>query len=114
MPFTEGTVVHVKGFIMNKLFEKGCLGRGGSHGKHMTVADLRGGYNPRYHVLFDEATRQLRTEGLVIVFSARTGRGSDPHIVADLDRLKDARALMNGYRTSVGLRPLRRDLKEFC
>jgi hypothetical protein len=40
-PYREGTLVHVKGFIMNKLFEKGCFGRGGSHGRHMTVRNLR-------------------------------------------------------------------------
>ena len=113
MPFREGTAVHVKGFIMNKLFEKGCFGRRGSHGKHMTITDLRGGYNPKHHSLFEDAVRQLRSEGLVTVFPARTGRGSDSHIVATFDGLKDARALINGYRRSAGLRPLRPDLREF-
>lgn len=113
MPFKEGTIAHVKGFIMNKLFEKGCFGRGCSHGKHMTVRNLRGGYDPKYHDLFEQAVEELKAEGLVTTFPARTGRGSDPHIVAVFDRLLEVRGLMNAYRKSVGLRPLRRDLKEF-
>lgn len=109
----KGTLAHVKGFIMNKLFEKGCFGRQGRHGKHMTLRNLRGGYDPRYHDMFEQAARELRSEGLVDVFPARTGRGVDEHIVAIIDKLRDARALMNAYRRSVGLRPLRADLKEF-
>jgi len=109
----KGTLAHVKGYIMNKLFEKGCLGRRGTHGKHMTLRDLRGGYDPRYHGMFQQAVRELRSEGLVDVFPARTGRGTDEHIVAVIDRLRDARALMNAYRRGVGLRPLRPDLREF-
>jgi hypothetical protein len=109
----EGTLVHIKGFIMNKLFEKGCFGRRGSHGKHMTLRNLGGGYDPQYHALFDEAVRELESEGLVHTFPARTGRGTDRHIVAVINRLPDARALMNLYRRSVKLQPLRPDLKEF-
>ena len=113
MPCREGTLAHVKGFIMNKLFEKECFGRGRSHGKHMTVRNLRGGYDPQHHGLFDQAIRELESEGLVHTFPARTGGGTDKHIVAVIDRLPDARALMNLYRRSVKLRPLRPDLKEF-
>jgi hypothetical protein len=113
LPFKEGTVAHVKGFIMNKLFEKGCFGRGRSHGKHITVRNLRSGYKPKYYDIFKEAVKELEAEGLVTVFPARTGRGSDSHIVAVFDRLSEVRGLMNAYRRSVGLRPLRRDLKEF-
>ncbi len=79
----------------------------------MTVMNLRGGYDPRYYDLFEEAVEELKAEGLVTVFPARTGRGSEPHIVAVLDRLLDARGLMNAYRKGVGLRPLRRDFREF-
>ncbi len=50
----KGTLNHVKGFVMNKLFEKGCLGAVGSqHAKHMPVRDLRTGYDPKCHRLFD-------------------------------------------------------------
>jgi predicted NAD/FAD-dependent oxidoreductase len=98
---------------MNKLFERGCLGRLGAHGKHMTLRDLTGGYDPKYHGMFQQAVRELRSEGLVDIFPARTGTGTDEHIVAIIDRLHDARALMNAYRRSVGLRPLRPDLREF-
>jgi hypothetical protein len=109
----KGMPAHVKGFMMNKLFERGCFGRQGTHGKHMTLRDLRGGYDPKHHGMFEQAVRELRSEGLVDVFPARTGRGTDEHIVAVIDRLRNARALMNAYRRSVGLRPLRRDLKKF-
>ena len=99
---------------MNKLFEKGCLGRPGPHhGKHMPARDLRSGYEPKYHGLFDRAVAELRAEGLVLVFPARTGRGSENHVVANKVKLVDARPLMNAYRASVGLKRLRRDLKEF-
>lgn len=99
---------------MNKLFGKGCLGSPGAHhGRHMPVRDLRSGYEPRYHALFDRAAAELRTEGLILVFPARTGRGSEDHVVANKARLLHARGLMNAYRVSVGLKRLRRDLKEF-
>jgi len=72
-----------------------------------------GGYDPKYHHLFDRAVEELRAEGLVMIFAARTGQGSDLHIVAVFDKLSQVRGLMNAYRKSVGLRPLRRDLQEF-
>ncbi len=110
----KGTLNHVKGYIMNKLFEKGCLGGPGAHhSKHMPVRDLRTGYDPKHHGLFGEALTQLRREGLVLTFPARTGRGSEDHVVANILRLRTARALINAYRRSVGLRPLGRDLREF-
>jgi hypothetical protein len=57
--------------------------------------------------------RELESEGLVHTFQARTGRDTDKHIVAVINRLRDARALMKLYRRSVKLKPLRPDLKEF-
>ena len=113
MASKKGTPAHVRGFIMNKLFEKECYGREGRHNKHMTVRDLRGGYELRYHHLFEEAVEKLKAEGLVQVFRARTGRDTDWHIVAAIDKLCCARALINAYRKSVKLRPLDPTLKEF-
>ncbi len=110
----RGTLNHVKGFIMNKLFEKGCLGTIGSHhAKQMPARDLRTGYDSKYHKLFDRAVGELRAEGLILVFPARTGRGSEDHAVANKGRLLNARGLINAYRDSVGLKRLRRDLREF-
>jgi hypothetical protein len=110
----KGTLNHVKGYIMNKLFEKGCLGGPGAHHtKHTPVRDLRTGYDPKHHGLFAEAVTQLRKEGLVLIFPARTGKDSEDHAVANLLRLKTARALINAYRRSVGLRPLAPNLREF-
>ncbi len=110
----KGTLSHVKGFIMNKLFEKGCLGSPGAHHtKHMPVRDLRAGYDPKHHGLFEEAVTQLRREGLVLTFPARTGRGSEDHVVANVGRLRTARGLINAYRRDVGLTPLAPSLREF-
>jgi hypothetical protein len=45
-----GTLSHVKGFTLNKLFEKHCFtGSGRTHGKHMTAKNLPAGYPPQYH-----------------------------------------------------------------
>ncbi len=97
---------------MHKLFEKGCLGSAGPHhGKHMR--HLSSGYEPRYRGLFDSAVADLRAEGLILVFPARTGRDSENHVVANKARLPVARALINAYSVSVGLKRLRKDLQEF-
>lgn len=63
--------------------------------------------------LFDRAVGELRTEGLILVFPARTGRGSEDHVVASKATLLNARGLINAYRDSVKLKRLRRDLREF-
>jgi hypothetical protein len=109
-----GTLSHVKGFILNKLFEKHCFtGSGRTHGKHMTAKNLPAGYLPQYHRLFGDAIRELRTEGLIHVFPARTGRDSEDHVTIVRDNLANSRSLINAYRKSVGLLRLRRDLTEF-
>jgi|SRR5712692_7882254 len=101
--FKVGTLQHVKGFILDKLFEYGCLSSGGHHAKHMPVRDLRHGYPPRYHGIFARATGELRAEGLILLFKARTGRDSDWHAVLQKEKLRRARPLINGYRQSVKL-----------
>jgi hypothetical protein len=50
----KGTLAHIKGFIMKKLFERGCFGRKEKHGKHMTLTNLRGGYDPKYHGMMSQ------------------------------------------------------------
>ncbi len=113
MATKKGTLAHVKGFILNKLFEKGCISTTRSRGKHMPEADLRSGYDPKYHGLFGSACDELRNEGLIDRWPARTGRGSEPHVAIFKEKLLIARPLINAYRRSVGLGPLRRDFKEF-
>jgi len=56
-----GSVFDIKGFMMNKLFEKGCVTAGHHHGKHMPLKDLSHSYPPQYHCLanFEMATRSL-------------------------------------------------------
>lgn len=112
MASKKATLAHVKGFILNKLFEKGCTTSGQAFGKHMPVRDLRTGYDPKYHGVFPRAIDGLKAEGLIRVSPARTGRSSELHAAAVRERLGDARAVINAYRRSVKLRPLRRNLME--
>jgi hypothetical protein len=84
-----------------------------SHGEHVTVRNLRGGYAPQQDRLFEQAIRELESEGPVHTLPARTGRGTDKHVVAAINRLPDACALMNLYRRSIKLKPLRPDQEVF-
>jgi len=108
----EGSLPHVKGFILNKLFEKGCF-TGISRGKHMPERDLRTSYPRQFHGLFENAVDALYRESLIDKFPARTGRGSEPHVAIFRSKLLEARPQINAYRRSAGLPRLRRDFKEF-
>jgi len=55
-----GTVFDVKGFIMNKFFEKGYVTAGTHHGKHVSITDLRTNYPSQHHGLFSKAIEELR------------------------------------------------------
>jgi len=108
-----GTVFDVKGFIMNKLFEKGYVTAGAHHGKHVSIADLRTNYPSQYHGLFARAIEELRKEGLILVFPGRTGRGSGLHVAAMKETLVSSRRLINAYRSRVKLPRYNRDLTGF-
>jgi len=79
----------------------------------MPKRDLRTGYSPRYHELFQKAVQELSNEGLIHRFPARTGRDSETHVTLIREELLKGRPLINAFRESVGLCRLRRDFKEF-
>lgn len=110
MAFKLGTLVHAKGFIINKLFDDGRIGH-----KHLPVQLLPSGYPPKYRHLVKEAFELLKSENPspIQVVSRRTGRGTSPHVCLVPPRLwpKGVRGLMNGYRKSVGRQPYGKDLK---
>jgi hypothetical protein len=108
-----GTVFDVKGFIMNKLFEKGYVTAAAHHGKHISLADLRTNYPSQHHGLFARAIEELRKEGLILVFPGRTGGGSGMQVAAMKETLVRSRPLMNAYRSRVKLPRYNRDLTGF-
>ena len=108
-----GTLFDVKGFIMNKLFEKGYVTAGAHHGKHVSITDLRTNYPSQHHGLFSRAIEELRKEGLVLVYPGRTGRGSGLQVAAMKETLVRARPLINAYRSRVKLPRYNRDLTGF-
>ncbi len=108
-----GTVFDVKGFVMNKLFEKGYITAGAHHGKHVSLTDLRTNYPSQHHGLFARAIEELRKEGLILVFPGRTGRGSGLQVAATRETLVRARPLINAYRSRVKLPRYNRDLTGF-
>jgi hypothetical protein len=57
MVFRLGSVLHAKGFIINKLFDDGRIG-----GKHLPVELLPQGYPPKYRHLVEEAFDLLKAE----------------------------------------------------
>jgi hypothetical protein len=108
-----GTIIDIKGFILNKLFVMDCKSTAKSRHGHMPERYLRGGYPPQYHGLFPEAIRQLYNDGFIDRFPHHTGRGSDPHVAIYQEKLAEARPRINAYRKRVGRRRLRKDLTEF-
>lgn len=108
MVFKLGTLFHAKGYIVNRLFEDGRIGK-----NHLPIGLLRQGYPPTWHHLISKAFDELRTENpsLLQVSKKRTGRGSSLHVSLVSNRLPKIRALMNGYRASVGLPRYGPDLK---
>ena len=103
-----GTLFHAKGYIVNKLFGDNRIGA-----KHLPVSLLRQGYPPKWHHLLSKAFDELRTENpsLLQVGKKKTGRSTSLHVSLVSSRLSKIRALMNGYRASVGLPRYGRDFK---
>ena len=108
MAFKLGTLLHAKGFIINKLFDDNRIG-----GNHLPVQLLQKGYPPKYRHLVKEAFELLKSENPspIQVGPHKTGRGTSPHVCLVKARLSSIRGLMNGYRRSVGRQPYGRDLK---
>ncbi len=108
MAFRLGTLLHAKGFIINKLFDDDRIGH-----RHLPVQLLPKGYPPKYRHLVKEAFEILKSENPspIQVVQHRTGRGTSPHVCLVPTRLSSVRGLMNGYRKSVGRQPYGRDLR---
>ena len=99
----EGQDIHIKGFVLNKLYIGGFFSKKGKkhHGKHTNVKNLPKGYPPRYRGNFSRVVKDLKKAGLIIVFPSC---GED-HVCAVLDpELVDIGInFTNAYRQSVGL-----------
>ena len=108
MVFKLGTLEHAKGFVINKLFEQKRF-----VGKHLAVEDLPTGYPPHWRGLIGAAVSELKTEGIIHPQRKRTRRDYGEHVTLVWEKLPQARGLMNGYRASVGLPRLGKDLKTF-
>ena len=108
MTFKLGSVKHAKGYILNKLFEDRRIG-----GKHLPVDLLKTGYPPKYRHLIDDAFQELKSEtpSLIQVQNKRTGRDTSAHVCMVPSRVKEARALINGYREAVELHRYGEDMK---
>lgn len=98
----EGDEIHIKGFILNKLYLGGFFAKKGKHhGKHTDVKNLPKGYPPRYQGKFSGVAKELRRGGLIIVFPS----GGEKHVCAVLasEVMDIGLSLANAYRQSVGL-----------
>jgi len=101
-----GTLNHAKGFIINKLWEQRRIG-----GKHLSASLLPHGYPLRHRHLIREALQELGREGVVLIGTKRTGRGSEDHVSLSSSKLAQIRGLMNAYRESVKLPKIGRDFE---
>ncbi len=106
--FKLGSIQHAKGFVVNKLFEQKRFG-----GKHLAAEDLPTGYPRRWRGLLPAAIEALKTEGIIRLQHKRTRRGYGEHLTLVWEKLSKARGLLNGYRASVDLPRLGKDLKTF-
>lgn len=98
-----GDEIHIKGFIMNKLYIGGYIGKLGKkhHGKHTSVDNLPKGYPPEHRGKFSKLIRQLRKAGLIVTFPSN----GETHVFAihDVDLIETGVGLANEYLRSVGL-----------
>lgn len=108
MVFKLGTIEHAKGYVINKLFEQDRYG-----GAHLPVIYLSQGYPVHWRHLIKQATEALRRERIIRIEKKRTGRDYADHAVLVRSNLDKARPLLNGYRASVGLPRVGKDLKTF-
>ncbi len=108
MTFKLGTLLHAKGYVINKLFVDHRIGE-----SHLPVELLPQGYPPKYRHLIHEAFELLKRQNPspLQVTVKRTGRGTSQHVSLVPAMLPKVRALMNGYRASVGLQPYGKDLQ---
>lgn len=99
----EGHEVHIKGFIMNKLYMRGYFAKPGKkhHGKHTDVKNLPKSYPPQYRGKFPGIVEQLRKAGLILVFPSC----GEHHVCAilDPDLVDIGLNFANAFRQSVGL-----------
>lgn len=108
-----GTIIDIKGFILNKLFVRGCVSTATARHRHTPEMYLPDGYPPQYRGLFSKAVEQLWRDGFIDRFPHRTGRGSEFHVAVYRERLAETRPHINAYRKRVKLRRLRKDFTEF-
>jgi hypothetical protein len=97
---------HIKGFILNKLFILRCFSREGKHNKHIPEQNVPKNYDRKFRGKFKKNIKELKKEGIIYRFRAKTGRDTSYHICFEISKLKDCRPIINAYRRSVGLRPL--------
>lgn len=91
----------IAGFILNKLYSNGWLGRTGNstHGAHTSVENLPKGAPKEDRGKFDAVANSLKKQNLIILFPSN----GEYHVCANLDELKKGLPIANDYRASVGL-----------
>lgn len=101
-----GDDIHIKGYIMNKLYIGRYLGKLGKkhHGKHTNIDNLPKGYPPEHRGKFKKLINQLKKANLIIIFPSC----GEEHTCAvlDPDALESGVKFANAYLISVGLPPL--------
>ena len=112
MPPAVGDDEHIKGFILNKLYEGHYFGRSGArrHGRHTSVDNLPKGYEPKFRGKFPRIVGEMKkgSTELIIVFPSTGGE----HVCANLDQVERGLEICNRYRQSVGLHLLDRSFRE--
>ena len=51
----------------------------------------------------EKIIKELKSQGWILLFPARTGRGSEEHVCSEFSTREECRPLMNDYRKSVNL-----------
>ena len=107
-----GHELHIRGFIMNKLYVGGYFSKKGRkhHGKHTSVKNLPKGYPLKHRDKFPGEIKALRRKGLILVFPSVR----EMHVCAVLapEATDTGIYLANAYRQSVDLPLLDEKFKE--
>jgi hypothetical protein len=101
----QGSDRHIKGFILNKLYLGGYLGK-----KHVDIEDIPKGYPPKHRGKFSSLIDELRRSGYIVVFPH--GSRKRAFAVRQSDIIERGLEICNAYRKAVGLPPLNRRFKE--
>lgn len=109
----RGSTEHIRGFLLNKLFNHGCVIRSGGQPRgHHSITNMKKGYPKEHRGKFEKILQKMKREGLLVLFP-HSGDG-ELHVSAVIDDeiIEKSIEISNTYREAESLPPWNREFEE--